>query len=262
MPLSPLAGKPAPADLLIDVPALVAAYHDRKPDLADARQLVSFGTSGHRGTSLDGTFTEPHILAITQAIAEHRRARGIDGPLYMGCDTHALSAPAQQTALEVLAGNGVETVIARGGGVTPTPVVSWSILTHNRGEAAGWPTASSSRRRTTRRPTAGSSTTRPMVGRPTPTSPAGRPGSGQRACSASGLRNKCGVKRVVAGRHRSTHAQDLIHAVRERPDRPWSTWTAIAQRQTLRSASIRSAGASLPYWQADRREIQARSNGG
>ena len=133
MPVSPLAGQPAPASLLIDVDALLAAYHDRRPDMADPRQRVAFGTSGHRGTSLDGTFTESHIAAIAQAIAEYRKSKGIDGPLYMGRDTHALSTPAQRTALEVLAANGVETVIAQGDGATPTPVVSWCILTHNKG---------------------------------------------------------------------------------------------------------------------------------
>ena len=133
MATSPLAGKPAPASLLIDVDRLIRLYHETRPDPADVAQRVSFGTSGHRGTSLDGTFTETHILAITQAIAEYRRGKGITGPLYMGRDTHALSTPAQQTALEVLAGNGVETVIAAEDGATPTPVVSWSILTHNKG---------------------------------------------------------------------------------------------------------------------------------
>jgi phosphoglucomutase len=135
MATSPLAGKPAPASLLVDVDRLTRDYYQQRPDPADARQRVSFGTSGHRGTSLDGTFTEAHILAITQAIAEYRKSKGIDGPLYMGRDTHALSPPAQRTALEVLAGNGVETVIAARDGATPTPVVSWSILTHNRGRA-------------------------------------------------------------------------------------------------------------------------------
>jgi phosphoglucomutase len=133
MPISPLAGKPAPKDLLIDVPRLEREYHDRKPDLADPSQLVSFGTSGHRGTSLNGTFTEAHILAITQAICEYRRSQGIDGPVYMGKDTHALSAPAQRTALEVLAGNAVDTIIQRDDGVTPTPVISRAILVYNRG---------------------------------------------------------------------------------------------------------------------------------
>jgi phosphoglucomutase len=137
MAISPLAGKPAPADLLIDVAALERAYYERKPDLGDPTQLVSFGTSGHRGTSLDGTFTEAHILAITQAICEYRRGRGIDGPLYMGKDTHALSGPAQRTALEVLAANGVETTIQCDSGATPTPVISRAILVHNRGRTSG-----------------------------------------------------------------------------------------------------------------------------
>jgi phosphoglucomutase len=136
MATSPLAGKPAPASLLIDVAQLLRQYYDQRPDPADARQRVSFGTSGHRGTSLDGTFTEAHILAITQAIVEYRKGQGIDGPVYMGRDTHALSKPAQWTALEVLAGNGIETIIAAGEGATPTPVVSWSILTHNKGRTA------------------------------------------------------------------------------------------------------------------------------
>ena len=133
MALHPLAGKPAPAQMLIDVARLEREYYERKPDPNDPRQLVRFGTSGHRGTSFDGTLTESHILAIAQAICEYRRSQGIDGPLYMGRDTHALSALAQRTALEVLAANGVETVIQREDGVTPTPVVSHAILVHNRG---------------------------------------------------------------------------------------------------------------------------------
>jgi phosphoglucomutase len=130
---SPLAGKPAPKELLIDVPRLEREYVERKPDLADPNQRVSFGTSGHRGSPLHGSFTEDHVLAITQAICDYRRGKGIDGPLYMGKDTHALSGPAQRTALEVLAANGVRTVIQRGDGFTPTPVVSRAILVYNRG---------------------------------------------------------------------------------------------------------------------------------
>jgi len=133
MALHPLAGKPAPSRMLIDVARLEREYYERKPDPNDPRQLVRFGTSGHRGTSFDGTLTEGHILAIAQAICDYRRSQGIDGPLYMGKDTHALSAVAQRTALEVLAANGVETIIQRGDGVTPTPVVSHAILVHNRG---------------------------------------------------------------------------------------------------------------------------------
>src|SRR2546426_98394 len=133
MALHPLAGRPAPSRMLIDVARLEREYYERKPDPNDPRQLVRFGTSGHRGTSFDGTLTESHILAITQAICEYRRSQGFDGPLFMGKDTHALSALAQRTALEVLAANGVETIIQRADGVTPTPAVSHAILVHNRG---------------------------------------------------------------------------------------------------------------------------------
>ncbi len=131
--LSPLAGKPAPKELLIDPSRLELEYYERRPDPDDPAQRVAFGTSGHRGTPLAGSFNEAHILAITQAICEYRRAAGTDGPLYMGKDTHAASDPAQRTALEVLAANGVETVIQRYNGVTPTPVISRAILVYNRG---------------------------------------------------------------------------------------------------------------------------------
>jgi phosphoglucomutase len=137
MPLSPLAGIPAPADLSIDVERLVSAYYTRKPDSGDPQQLVSFGTSGHRGTAENATFTEAHILAITQAICDDRIVQGIIGPLFMGKDTHALSDPAQRTAPEVLAGNRVTTMIQRDNGITPTPVVSHAILGYNRGSRDG-----------------------------------------------------------------------------------------------------------------------------
>src|SRR5260370_16308531 len=132
MEISALAGKPAPRNMLVDLAQLERQYYERRPDIEDPSQLVSFGTSGHRGSSLRGTFTEAHILAITQAICEYRRSQGIDGPLFMGKDTHALSAPAQRTALEVLAANAVETFIQRDDGVTPTPAISHAILGHNR----------------------------------------------------------------------------------------------------------------------------------
>src|SRR5271155_3030280 len=115
--ISPLAGKPAPKEMLVDVARLGRDYFERRPDVHDPNQLVSFGTSGHRGSPLHGTFTEAHILAITQAICDYRQQQGTDGPLYMGKDTHALSEPAQRTALEVLAANNVETVIQQGNGV-------------------------------------------------------------------------------------------------------------------------------------------------
>jgi phosphoglucomutase len=133
MAISPLAGKPATKAMLVDLARLEREYCARRPDLGDPDQLVSFGTSGHRGSPLRGTFTEAHILAITQAICDYRRSQATDGPLYMGKDTHALSAPAERTALEVLAANGVETIIQRDDGVTPTPVISRAILVYNRG---------------------------------------------------------------------------------------------------------------------------------
>jgi len=146
--LSPLAGKPAPREMLVDVGQLERDYHGRKPDVSNPNELVSFGTSGHRGSPLAGSFTEAHTAAITQAICDYRRGRHIEGPLYLGKDTHALSGPAQRTALEVLAANGVETIIQRDDGVTPTPVLS-------------------SRRPTTRRRTGASSTTRLAAARRT-----------------------------------------------------------------------------------------------
>src|SRR5215475_12185187 len=132
MTISPLAGKPAPKEMLVDLSCLEREYFERRPDPNNPAQRVSFGTSGHRGSPFDGSFTEAHILAITQAICDYRRAHGTNGPLYMGKDTHALSGPAQHTALEVLAGNGVSTVIQRADGFTPTPVISHAILVHNR----------------------------------------------------------------------------------------------------------------------------------
>jgi phosphoglucomutase len=132
MTLHPLAGKPAPPSALIDVAKLQREFLERKPDLNDPRQLVSFGTSGHRGTPLNGSLTAAHIAAITQAICDYRRVHGIDGPLYMGKDTHALSGVSQSVALEVLAGNDVETIVQRDDGFTPTPVISRAILVWNR----------------------------------------------------------------------------------------------------------------------------------
>jgi len=130
--ISPLAGKLAPKEMLVDVALIEREYFERRPDTADPNQLVSFGTSGHRGSPLEGTFTEAHILAITQAICDYRRSHGVDGPLYLGKDTHALSGPSQRTALEVLAGNSVEAILQKDDGVTPTPVISRAILVYNR----------------------------------------------------------------------------------------------------------------------------------
>src|SRR5512136_1920372 len=133
----PLAGRPAPRELLVDVPDLLRRYAADVPDPADPGQRVAFGTSGHRGSSLRRSFNEAHILAVAQAVAEHRARAGVTGPLFLGSDTHALSAPAERSALEVLAANGVEVVVSRGGAPVPTPVISHAILTYNRGRTAG-----------------------------------------------------------------------------------------------------------------------------
>src|SRR6202048_466530 len=132
-----LAGKPAPVSLLLNVARLVTAYYAERPDPSVAAERVAFGTSGHRGSAFDRTFNEAHILAITQAICLYRRAHGIDGPLFMGMDTHALSEPALVSALEVLTANGVEVMIDRDRGYTPTPVISHAILRYNRGRGSG-----------------------------------------------------------------------------------------------------------------------------
>jgi len=137
MAVHPLAGKPAPPSALIDVAKLTREYYERKPDITDPNQLVSFGTSGHRGTTSNGTFTEAHILAITQAICEYRTTQNITGPIFMGKDTHALSAEAHRTALEVLAANNVHVMIQSGDGFVPTPVISRAILTYNHGRKDG-----------------------------------------------------------------------------------------------------------------------------
>lgn len=137
MTLSPLAGKPAPAQLLVDIPRLVTAYYTGQPDAAIATQRVAFGTSGHRGSSFELSFNEWHVLAISQAICLYRQFKGINGPLFVGIDTHALSTPAGASALEVFAANGVETMIAANDEYTPTPAISHAILCYNRGRTSG-----------------------------------------------------------------------------------------------------------------------------
>lgn len=137
MKLSPLAGKPAPASVLVDIPQLLTAYYTGQPDAGVATQRVAFGTSGHRGSSVDLSFNEAHVLAISQAICLYRKAQGIDGPLFIGIDTHALSTPAAATALEVLAANGVEVMLAKDDEYTPTPAISHAIICYNRGRSRG-----------------------------------------------------------------------------------------------------------------------------
>src|SRR6185437_15059705 len=137
MTISPLAGKPAPQSILVNVPRLMTAYYSQAPDPKVPAQRVSFGTSGHRGSAFDCAFNEDHILAITQAICEYRKQHGIDGPLFLGIDTHALSASAFASALEVLAANGVTVMLDDRDGYTPTPVVSRASLTYNHGRSTG-----------------------------------------------------------------------------------------------------------------------------
>ncbi|MDQ2800530.1 MAG: phosphoglucomutase, alpha-D-glucose phosphate-specific, partial [Armatimonadota bacterium] len=135
--MHPLAGQPAPRELLVNVPRLVSAYYTQTPDPAEPAQQVSFGTSGHRGSSLQSSFNEAHILAICQAVCEMRQGAGINGPLFLGMDTHALSEPALSTALEVFAANSVEVMVQEGRGYTPTPVISHAIFTCNANQSNG-----------------------------------------------------------------------------------------------------------------------------
>src|SRR5918992_3617030 len=138
MNVSPLAGKPAEPSMLVNIPRLITAYYAERPDPTVHEQRVAFGTSGHRGSAFKNAFNEAHILAITQAICEYRKQRRIDGPLFLGMDTHALSEPAFASAIEVLAANGVEVMVDQDGGYTPTPVISHAILTYNRGRKSGF----------------------------------------------------------------------------------------------------------------------------
>src|SRR4030088_2238258 len=136
--VNPLAGKPAPASMLVNVPRLVTAYFSNKPDPKIASQRVAFGTSGHRGSAFNNAFNEAHILSISQALCDHRRRSGINGPLFIGIDTHALAEPALASALEVFAANGVDVMIDEHDGYTPTPVISRAILTYNKGRENGF----------------------------------------------------------------------------------------------------------------------------
>src|SRR6266550_878210 len=164
MKISPLAGHPPPETMLLDVAKLVTAYYAEIPDPSAPAQRVAFGTSGHRGSPFEKTFNEWHVLAISEAICRYRREQGIGGPLFLGLDTHALSVPACTTAVEVLAANGIDIMLAEHDAYTPTPAVSHAIVSYNRG-------------RTIRRTTAGSSTTPQMGDRPIAASPAGlKPG--------------------------------------------------------------------------------------
>ena len=244
--VSPLAGQPAPASMIVDLARLERVYYERTPDVHDPTQLVSFGTSGHRGSSFRGSFTEAHIAAITQAICDYRRGQRIDGPLYMGKDTHALSEPAQRTALEVLAANGVETIIQRDGGVTPTPVVSRAILVYNRGRlqhpADGIVITPSHNP-----PEDGGFKYNPPNGGPADTDVTGWV---QRRANVLLRKGNAGVKRVPfasAVKAASTHEDDLmLPYVRDLEH--------VVDMEAIRAAGLTLGvdplgGAALPYWE-------------
>jgi phosphoglucomutase len=244
--ISPLAGKPAPASMIVDLARLEREYYERKPEMDDPTQVVSFGTSGHRGSPFRGSFTEAHIAAITQAICDYRRGERIDGPLYMGKDTHALSEPAQRTALEVLAANGVETVIQRGGGVTPTPVISWAILVYNRGRkehlADGIVITPSHNP-----PEDGGFKYNPPNGGPADT---GVTGWVQRRANVLLRKDNAGIKRLPfasAIKAASTHEDDLVLPyVRDLEH--------VIDMEAIRAAGLTLGvdplgGAALPYWE-------------
>ena len=245
MSLHAQAGKPAPTGSLIDVSQLERDYYQRTPDLADVNQLVSFGTSGHRGTPSNGTFTEAHILAITQAICEYRKAQGTTGPLFMGKDSHAASAPAQRTALEVLAANGVEAFIQRGDGFTPTPSISHAILTYNRGRTSGLGdgiviTPSHNP------PSDGGFKYNPTNGGPADTDITGWVQNRANELLRGGNREVGRLTYEAALKAANTHHHDFIT--------PYvNTLGEVIDMDAIRSAGVRLGvdplgGASLPYW--------------
>jgi phosphoglucomutase len=246
MSLHPLAGKPAPPELLINIPRLVAHYYTIQPDPANPAQEVAFGTSGHRGSASKGTFNEHHILATTQAICEYRQAHAIRGPLFIGMDTHALSEPALMTALEVLAANGVTTVVQEGLDYTPTPVISHAILTHNRGKSADLAdgiviTPSHNP------PDDGGFKYNPPSGGPADTGITRVVQDRANAILRDGLRDvrRVGLQRALSAD--TTHHRDLIH--------PWvRDLRHVINMQVIADSGIRIGadplgGAGLPFWE-------------
>ena len=246
MNVSPLAGKPAPASMLVNVPRLVTAYYAEHPDPAVAAERVAFGTSGHRGSAFERRFNEAHILAITQAICSYRQAHRIDGPLFMGMDTHALSEPAFVSALEVLAANGVEVMIDRACGYTPTPVVSHAILRYNRGRRSGLAdgivvTPSHNP------PEDGGFKYNPPTGGPADTDVTGWIEQTANALLAEDLRAVRRMPYARARRAASTHLHDYI--------RPYvDDLATVVDMQAIRSAGVRIGvdplgGAGVHYWE-------------
>jgi phosphoglucomutase len=246
MNVSPLAGKPAPASMLVNVPRLVTAYYAEHPDPAVAAERVAFGTSGHRGSAFERRFNEAHILAITQAICSYRQAHRIDGPLFMGMDTHALSEPAFVSALEVLAANGIEVMIDRACGYTPTPVVSHAILRYNRGRRSGLAdgivvTPSHNP------PGDGGFKYNPPTGGPADTDVTGWIEQTANALLAEDLRAVRRMPYARARRAASTHLHDYI--------RPYvDDLATVVDMQAIRGAGVRIGvdplgGAGVHYWE-------------
>jgi phosphoglucomutase len=246
MAIHPLAGKPAPSDVLIDVEKIFKAYYERRPNVEDPQQLVSFGTSGHRGTPLDGTLNEAHILAITQAICEYRASKNISGPLYMGKDTHAVSDPAQRTALEVLAANGVETVIQRDDSFTPTPSISHAILVYNqyRKEALADGIVVTPSHNP---PADGGFKYNPPQGGPADTDITDWIQQRANELLCAGNREVTRISYAAALKAPTTHEADLV--------RPYvEDLTAVIDMEAIRAARVKIGvdplgGAALPYWQ-------------
>ncbi len=247
MSVDPRAGKPADPSMLVDVAKLLAAYSAERPDPAVAAERVAFGTSGHRGSSLDRSFNEAHILAITQAICLYRKEQGIDGPLFIGIDTHALSAPAFASALEVLAANGVETMIDDRDGYVPTPVISHAILTHNRGRKSGLAdgivvTPSHNP------PRSGGFKYNPPHGGPADTSVTGWIEERANAFIADDLRGVLRMPEVQARAAATTHRHDYLHAYVD-------DLASVVDLDAIRDAKVHVGvdplgGASLAFWHA------------
>ncbi len=245
METDPRAGKSPPAEMLIDVARLQSEYFARTPDLSDPRQRVKFGTSGHRGTPRDGTFTEAHILAITQAICDYRVVQGTNGPLFMGRDTHAISPAAERTALQVLAGNGVETMIQQNDGVTPTPVISHAILTYNRGREQGLAdgiviTPSHNP------PEDGGFKYNPPHGGPADTGATSWIEDRANAILAGGNQEVQRLRPEAARKAATTHAQDFV--VPYVKDLAAAIDFEVIRRAHLSLGVDPLGGASLPYW--------------
>ncbi len=237
------AGGPAGPEDLVDVARLVTAYYALHPDLDDPGQRVTFGTSGHRGSSLAAAFNEDHIAATSQAICEYRAEQGTDGPLFLGADTHALSEPARVTALEVFAANGVTVLIDDADGYTPTPAVSHAVLSHNRGRGTGLADGVVVTPPTTRPPTGASSTTRPAAAPRARPRPAGSR-SGPTRSSGAASRTSA-ASRTPAPSPRPRPAGTTSSAPTSRTCRTCWTWTRSAPPASA-SAPTRSAGRPSP----------------